>query len=45
MYDILVEEKDINSIISKVPSLPDENIPDYSKVLLICEKMYTSYSR
>ena len=30
MYDILAEEKDINSIIfNKVPSPPDENNPDY----------------
>ena len=29
IYDILAEEKDINSIISKIPFLPDENNPDY----------------
>ena len=29
MYDILVEEKDINNIINKVPSFPDENNPDH----------------
>ena len=45
IYDILAEEKDINSIISKVPFLPDENNPDYSKALLICENIYSSYSR
>ena len=45
MYDILVEEKDINCIINKVPSLSDESNLDYSKALLICENMYSSYSR
>ena len=46
MFDILAEEKDINSIIiDKVPSPPDENNPDSSKALLICENMYSSYSR
>ena len=45
MYDILAEEKDINSIINKVPFLQDENNPDYSKTLLICENIYSSYSR